>query len=193
MYLEEKAFIKNMKKGVKESFLIVCFLVLFAIILFKNPENFMNSAITIFGYCAVVYGVLAVLFFFRSSKEQRMYHHYLKNGSLFISFGILSFFINDLLKEMVTLLLGGVLLFQNSNRLELSMLLETNSKKLWISSLGISVLNLILALILILNPFHFSIPMNQYLSILLIVTQILFVIQNFILLFGVRSNEKDVS
>lgn len=191
VYIEEKILIKNVKKSVKESFLVVFFLILFALILFKNPENFINSAITIFGYCAVVLGVLAVLFSIRSSKEQRIYRHNLKNGSLLISLGIISFFMNDLLKEMVTLLLGVFLLFQNSNRLEVSMLLETNSKKLCISSLILSVLNLVLALILILNPFSFSIPTNQYLSILIIITQILFVIQNFVILFGVSSHEKE--
>ena len=49
MLLENKAIVENIKKSCKESFIAAFLLIVFAVVLLVNPENFMSSAINVFG------------------------------------------------------------------------------------------------------------------------------------------------
>ena len=71
MLLENKTIVENIKKSCKESFIASFLLIVFAVVLLINPENFMSSAINVFGYIGVFFGVLNIVFYFRISKEKR--------------------------------------------------------------------------------------------------------------------------
>jgi len=188
--LLEESLRKNIKKDVKESFIAPLLIILFGIVLLRNPENFIEIAINIFGYGAVFIGILEVVLYFRTREEQRLTKRRLANGTLLITFGIVAFFEVTILKEMTTILLGGYILFQNANRLELSMVLQKYTQKLWMYLGLISLLNLILSLLLMLNPFT-NIPTNIYIASMLFIVEGLFIIENIMILIGVPKNEDE--
>jgi len=188
MLLEDKTILKNMKKGVWGSFVCAFLIILFAVVLILNPSNFISVAINIFGYGAIFVGVLFLVYYFRLANEKRLFNRKLFEGVLLICFGIVAFFLNDLFKEIVTVLLGGYLLYQSVSRLELAFNLEHYTKSLWIYLVGISIINIVLSMVIMINPFKENI--NTYLSILLIVTESLLVIQNLIILIGVRNEQE---
>jgi len=99
MLLEEKSILKKFKKSIKESFIAPILIVLFAVVLMKNPENFITVAIQIFGYGAIFLGVLDIVFFFHSQEDQRIFSSRLMMGILLISYGIVAFFELDILKD----------------------------------------------------------------------------------------------
>ena len=103
-----------------------------------------------------------------------------------IAFGLISFFENSLLKDFVIFFLGSYLLFLNANRMEIAFNLKNMSQKIWPYLLSLSSLNLILCFFLIVNPLKIS--GNTYLSILLIVIEIIYFIQNCVLCFGISKN-----
>ncbi len=191
MLIEDKTILKNIRKSVGESCIAAFLIILFGIILLKNPDNFLAVAIHIFGYGAVFVGILDLVFYFRSPREQRFFSKRLTGGILLISFGIIAFFEVNLLKEMITILLGGYLLFQNANRLELCLYLKNYTNRLWKILSIFSLLNLLLAFVLILNPFHVNIASNMYMAILLIVIEFLVIVQNVCILIGVHQDEKE--
>ena len=49
---------EQIKKEVKESFVYIIILLGFAIVLFINPDNFLQIAINLFGYISIVWGVI---------------------------------------------------------------------------------------------------------------------------------------
>ena len=47
MYLEDKEILKNIKKGAKLGLVAPILLIVFALVLFQNPDNFISVAVSI--------------------------------------------------------------------------------------------------------------------------------------------------
>lgn len=190
MLLENKAIIENIKKSCKESFIAAFLLIVFAVVLLVNPENFMSSAINVFGYIGVLFGVLNIVFYFRISKEKRLYSANFRNGLLLLLSGIIAFFKTDILTDMITIIIGGYLIFRNVHRANMSLTLQNYTTKIWIFVLVTSFINILLGLFIAINPFENWVSLKTLLAILIIVSEAIIIIQNLVVLFGVHSKEK---
>lgn len=190
MLLEDKTIINNFKKTCWSSFISAFLLIIFAVVLLINPENFVDIAINVFGYIAVLMGVLNLVFYFRIPKEQRVFSKNFTTGLLLFIFGIISFMKTDILKDMITLLIGGYLIFRNVDRANLGMNIKQYTDKLWIYILVISMVNIVLSFFIVINPFEALLTENTLIASMILVTESLLIIQNIMILVGLRSNEK---
>lgn len=190
MYLEDKTILANVKKSVKESFIAPLLIIIFAIVLYRNPENFISVAVSIFGYGAIFIGVLDLVFYFRLNESEKLLSKHMNQGILLIAFGIIAFFENALLSEMITVLLGGYILFQNASRIGLGLYLKNKTKNAWIYVLVMALINLIIGLFVIINPFQ-NVQLNLYLASLLVIAEVFLIIQNILILIGIRSHDKE--
>lgn len=190
MYLEDKTILANVKKSVKESFIAPLLIIIFAIVLYRNPENFISVAVSIFGYGAIFIGVLDLVFYFRLNESEKLLSKHMNQGILLIAFGIIAFFENALLSEMITVLLGGYILFQNTSRIGLALYLKNKTKNAWIYVLVMALINLIIGLFVIINPFQ-NVQLNLYLASLLVIAEVFLIIQNILILIGIRSHDKE--
>ena len=190
MYLEDKTILANVKKSVKESFIAPLLIIIFAIVLYRNPENFISVAVSIFGYGAIFIGVLDLVFYFRLNESEKLLSKHMNQGILLIAFGIIAFFENALLSEMITVLLGGYILFQNASRIGLALYLKNKTKNAWIYVLVMALINLIIGFFVIINPFQ-NVQLNLYLASLLVIAEVFLIIQNILILIGIRSHDKE--
>ena len=94
MYLEDKEVLKSIRKSATMNLIAPLLLIVFALVLFQNPDNFISVAVSIFGYGAIFVGVINSLLYFRLKGEEKVYSKKLTNALLMISFGITSFFQN---------------------------------------------------------------------------------------------------
>ena len=188
--LENKAIIENIKKSCKESFIAAFLLIVFAIVLLINPENFMSSAINVFGYIGVFFGVINLVIYFRIPKEKRLYSTNFRNGLLLFLSGIIAFFKTEILTDMITIIIGGYLIFRNIDRSNMAMMLQDDTKKLWIFILVTSIINILIGLFIAINPFDNWVSLKTLLAILIMVSEGIIVIQNLVVLLGVHPKEK---
>ncbi len=188
--LENKAIIENIKKSCKESFIAAFLLIVFAIVLLINPENFMSSAINVFGYIGVFFGVINLVIYFRIPKEKRLYSTNFRNGLLLFLSGIIAFFKTEILTDMITIIIGGYLIFRNIDRSNMAMMLQNDTKKLWIFILVTSIINILIGLFIAINPFDNWVSLKTLLAILIMVSEGIIVIQNLVVLLGVHPKEK---
>ena len=172
MILQEKEILKRIKKGAATSFVGAILIIIFAIVLFRNPENFLSVAISLFGYIAIVLGVISIFFYFCVPEKDRIYNKRLMTGIVLLVFGFVSFFENQLLRDMITILLGGYLLILNAERVELAMFIKTKSN-LWLILLSLAGLNILASILLMIEPFP-NIKENTFVSIILIIMEVLF-------------------
>ena len=191
MYLEDKSVVESLKKRMYSSFIVSILLIIFAIVLLINPDNFIPTAINVFGYVAVFMGILNFVFYFRIPKENRIYSKNLSTGILFILFGIVAFIETEILQEMITILIGGYLVFRNAFRTEIAFMLEEKAKRIWIATTVLSVMNLLLGFLIMINPFT-NVSINLYLGVMVIVSEILFMFENVLLLIGLRKKNKEI-
>ncbi len=191
MYLEDKSVVESLKKRMYSSFIVSILLIIFAIVLLINPDNFIPTAINVFGYVSVFMGILNFVFYFRIPKENRIYSKNLSTGILFILFGIVAFIETEILQEMITILIGGYLVFRNAFRTEIAFMLEEKAKRIWIATTVLSVMNLLLGFLIMINPFT-NVSINLYLGVMVIVSEILFMFENVLLLIGLRKKNKEI-
>ena len=186
MILQEKEILKRMKKSAATSFVGAFLIIVFAVVLFRNPENFLSVAISIFGYLAIALGVISVFLYFCVPESDRIYNKRLMTGIVLLAFGFVSFFENQLLRNMITILLGGYLLILNAERIELAMMLKNKKSFVWIILLVLAGINILASILLMINPIP-NVNENAFVSIVLIVIETLFRIQNLVILFGIRN------
>lgn len=194
MLLEDKSVLESIKKKIWFSFVASILLIIFAIVLLINPDNFIPTAINVFGYVAIFLGILNLVFYLRLPKENRIYSKNLSTSILLILFGIIAFIETSILQEMITIILGGYLIFRNAFRIELAFMLQDKVKGIWLSCLIISAINLILGFLIVINPFT-TISINWYLGIMVMISEGLLILENILLLIGFRKykNHEEVS
>ena len=194
MLLEDKSVLESIKKKIWFSFVASILLIIFAIVLLINPDNFIPTAINVFGYVAIFLGILNLVFYLRLPKENRIYSKNLSTSILLILFGIIAFIETSILQEMITIILGGYLIFRNAFRIVLAFMLQDKVKGIWLSCLIISAINLILGFLIVINPFT-TISINWYLGIMVMISEGLLILENVLLLIGFRKykNHEEVS
>ena len=175
----ENEFVKNIKKGVWESFVASLLLIVFALVLLYNPENFLESSITTFGYIGFFLGVINIMIHFKTNKDSLVYKNNFQTGLILICASIIAFFKTSVIKEFIAFILGGYLIYRGSLRASLSMNFQEHNKKM-------SFVILILALLMILNPFTSLIKINELIAILIIINEVLYMLENIIILIKLK-------
>ena len=150
----------------------------------------MSSAINVFGYIGVFFGVINLVIYFRIPKEKRLYSTNFRNGLLLFLSGIIAFFKTEILTDMITIIIGGYLIFRNIDRSNMAMMLQNDTKKLWIFILVTSIINILIGLFIAINPFDNWVSLKTLLAILIMVSEGIIVIQNLVVLLGVHPKEK---
>lgn len=175
---------KNVKKEAKESFLFIILLIVFAIVLIINPDDFISIAINVFGYISILLGVILSFYYLRKKEEA----NYLTRGIILISFGILALIKTTLLANVFTIILGGYLIIQNASRVSISLSLKNLKQKSWSYILEFSCLNIILSFLLFFDPLVKMSP-NIYMAVIIIIIEAIMVIENIIILISKEKKE----
>ena len=170
---------ESIKKSVKESFLFIILLTVFAVVLIINPDNFINIAINVFGYISILLGVVLSFYYLRKKEET----NYISKGLIFICFGIIALLKTNLLANVFTIILGGYLIIQNAKRLSISLSLKNLKQKNWSYILEFSSINIILSFLIFFDPL-FKISNNLYLAIIIIIEELLILIENIMILIS---------
>ena len=177
MYLEDKTVLESLKKRVYSSFIASILLIIFAVVLLINPDNFIPTAINVFGYVAILMGVLNIVFYFRLPKENRLYSKNLSTSVLLILSGLIAFIETNILTEMISLIIGGYVIFRNAFRLEMAFLFAEKAKSLWLSTCILSFINLLLGFLIVINPFK-EVSINFYLGLMVIISEVFLIVEN---------------
>ena len=189
MYLEDKTVLESLKKRVYSSFIASILLIIFAVVLLINPDNFIPTAINVFGYVAILMGVLNIVFYFRLPKENRLYSKNLSTSVLLILSGLIAFIETNILTEMISLIIGGYVIFRNSFRLEMAFLFAEKAKSLWLSTCILSFINLLLGFLIVINPFK-EVSINFYLGLMVIISEVFLIVENILVLIGLSKKKK---
>ena len=189
MYLEDKTVLESLKKRVYSSFIASILLIIFAVVLLINPDNFIPTAINVFGYVAILMGVLNIVFYFRLPKENRLYSKNLSTSVLLILSGLIAFIETNILTEMISLIIGGYVIFRNAFRLEMAFLFTEKAKSLWLSTCILSFINLLLGFLIVINPFK-EVSINFYLGLMVIISEVFLIVENILVLIGLSKKKK---
>lgn len=180
------------RKEAKESLVATILFLDFAVLLLLNPDNFMNIAMNVFGYLGIFFGVISVFVYFRLPKEARTFTKNLTNGIILISYGVLAILNADLIEDVFTILLGGYFIFKNASRIQLGTMLYETKKPMATWILLLSVTNVVLSFLLLVNPETFKISVNLYFAILIFLCEGLYFVETIVLLIGLKKKKEEI-
>ncbi len=171
---------ENVKKEAKESNVLAIILIVLAIILFINPENFIRIAINVFGYLGIVWGIVLTFYYLRKINEE---NNNLAKGITLILFGVIAILKAQVLETVFTILLGGYLISQSARRINSSIILKVNHYKCWSYILEFSIINIVLSFLLYFKPI-ININSNIYMALIIIICEVILLIENIVILIG---------
>ena len=74
----------------------------------------------------------------------------------------------------------------------MALTLQNYTEKMWIFLLVTSLINVLLGLFIAINPFENWISLKTLLALLIMISEGIIIVQNFVVLFGVHPKEKKV-
>lgn len=177
----------KIKKGFWESFLISGLFIFFAVILLFKEEDILSTLILSIGMLGIVFGVLHFPLYFRLPRETRIYSNDLTKGLVFVLFGGIAILKNDLLVDMATIVIGAYLIYKNANRIQLCLNFDDGTDHYWKYLACFSVVAIFLGILILLNPFS-NIPISMVLSVCVIASEGISIIQTIAMMVGIRRN-----
>ncbi len=178
--------LENIKNEAKKSIVIAILLLIFAVILMTNKENFIPIAIEIIGYIFIIWGILSCFLYLKKDGEAQKITNYLKTGIILFLFGTIAILKNALLENMVTLLLSGFIFYQNSSRVQISLNMKAKNKNTWLWIFLFAIMSIAFGYLMLYPPILKNMPVNTYLGLLIILSQLFNLIESLILLLKTK-------
>ena len=77
-----------------------------------------------------------------------------------------------------------------SNQLTISLIIKDYQSKVWSYLFVMALVDIILGIVIVINPFPSS-ELNLYLASLIVISEFLVFMQNILILFGVKNDQKN--
>lgn len=179
-------FLKYLKKYAKWSILISILMLILSVLLIVSPFASIISLILLFGIILIVDGIIQFIDYFKSSNEIRMMSFSLVNGIISILSGILVIITKNALTAFVPILFAVWIIMKSIFSLQISMNLKAISHSSWVLVLVSSILNLLLGLLIILNPFATTKIATITVGIFLAITEVINIVKKIIILVKIK-------
>ena len=131
-----------------------------------NPSVGVTSALVLFGVVLIISGLYSIVKYIINGKA--IFKFELIYGILSLIIGLLAVFNTSAFANFITTFVGVWLLFSSVFKLVLAAELRRINVDSWTFDLGISALTILLALLLIINPFYGYIVLTTYAAIVVI-------------------------
>lgn len=141
--------------------------IILGIFLISNPEIGTKSALTLIGIILIASGLYAILKFILNTNRFFMFE--IIYGILSIIAGIIAITNPFGVTNFITILAGIWLMISAVSKFVLSIQFRKLNESSWIFDLSIALINIILAVLLITNPFASFIILTTYVGIMIIV------------------------
>lgn len=184
----------NYKKNIWMSFLSAVLFIIFALVLFFKEEDIISTSILVLGFLGLILGSFYLLKFFKTKKEERIYHNDFLQGLLMILFGGIAILKNEMLASMIAFLIGAYLIYHNARRMQMCFHLDGFSQGyFWKYLAGISAGCMVAGILILLNPFE-TIAISHVIAVCIMVSEGVNILQNIVMLFEMgRENENQTS
>lgn len=166
---------QKLKENLSSIILCLCELVI-GILLLIDPVGFTSGIITTVGIVLIVIGILKVIHYFRTPPEEAVLQQNLTKGIIAILFGyfctlranwvIVTF-------PILSILYGIAILFSGLCKIQWAVDFLRLKRKYWfIAGIG-AVLSIVLAIVILVNPFASAVFMWGFIAVSLIVEAVL--------------------
>lgn len=168
-----------MQEGIKKIFttsMITSFVfVIIGIILFIEPQVTLNLISYIIGGIILLNGIINIVKYF-TNKIRVFYDFGLIYGILSTIIGFMFIFNPEFLASVIPLVLGIWIIINSIIKLQVSLNLKVKSSQ-WFTTFIISLLNLLLGILFVFNPFSGAVVITKIIGVFLFIYSVLDIVE----------------
>lgn len=178
-------FAKRCEKNMLFSTIVTLVL---GIVLAYSPEGSIKVITGIIAILFLLIGVLQLVDYFKQSREEKMMSLSLILGILLSSIGIFLFVNLESLANFVTILIGIAILIKSLFKLQFAFNIKDISDK-WFYNLIVGIVGILLAILLLANPFHSAALFLRIIGIIFIIGSVIELIETLIVIKTIDEHE----
>ena len=181
---------KYIKKCEMYSMIISILMIVLSLCLIFKPVKFIETFVLLFSIIMLVNGVIGVVTYFTIDSDERLFSFDLLSGITNILAGVLVFIYRSSLVEVFPIMLGIYVIVSNLLKMQISINLSTVPESNWVLLIIMSILNMIIGVLLITNPFESIITITTLCGIFLLVSEVISIVEEIYVLIKIRKFEK---
>ena len=148
------------KKYEKSSIASSILMIVMAILLMLKPTAILNTIVTIFGLIILAQGIISLILYFISGKEERAFSNALVEGILFTIVSLLILKNKSFMISAMPIMVGVWIIIRSIVKVQLSFNMKAADEKSWVLLLISSLITLIIGIIAVVNPFEIMVTVT---------------------------------
>ena len=177
---------KYIKKCEMYSMIISILMIVLSLCLIFKPVKSIETFVLLFSIIMLVNGVIGVVTYFTIDSDERLFSFDLLSGITNILAGVLVFIYRSSLVEVFPIMLGIYVIVSNLLKMQISINLSTVPESNWV----LLIINMIIGVLLITNPFESIITITTLCGIFLLVSEVISIVEEIYVLIKIRKFEK---
>lgn len=164
---------QKLNKYIYNSLFLNLLLIIISIIALINPY----ISLKIISYIIASFLIVLGMFFIIDYSTSIFFISFLPNGIWYLVLGIIIFMYPDYFMIIIPIILGLIIIMQTINNFLISLKFSNVDYKISFLSILLSVLTFILGIIIIVNPYESTLVLTKFISLFVLISCIINVIQ----------------
>ncbi len=177
---------KNIRKYETFSIAISILLIIFSFYLIFKPEASLNFMVILIGATLVLTGIVHMVLYFTSDKENKIVSTELIEGTLYSVIGVFLILKPDLLNQFLGIIVGAWQLLQFIIKFQFAFNLKSASSPSWSFMLINSLVHIVFGILILFNPLAALMAITTISGIILLVTEIANIAESIFILINVK-------
>ena len=161
---------KMLKELKWEAILTGVLYILLGIVALVVPETMQKTLGYVIGIVLIVAGLISIICYLLSDAKENYYHNEFVFGLVGMVLGAAVLYKVEVIISLIPFILGILVLFSGCSKLQDAIDLKRLGYGSWIGMLVVAVINIILGIVLICNPFQAAIVLFRVLGVGLIIS-----------------------
>lgn len=169
--------IKEINVSIIVSILSAIVYIVFGVIMILNPHIAINVIATCFG---VIVGIIGLAFILKYLLDKNKYEYSgfgFTVGIIFVILALLLFFKFEQLAMLIPIVLGILIIINGAKKTEYIIALRKKVNSNWLMLLVLGLVEIVLGIVLIFNPFESSLALTQIIGIFIIAYSVVDIIE----------------
>lgn len=183
---------KYIKKCEMYSMIISILMIVLSLFLIFKPIKSIETFVLLFSVIMLVNGVIGVVTYFTIESDERLFSFDFLSGITNIIAGVLVFIYRSSLVEVFPIMLGIYVIVSSLLKMQISINLSTIPESNWVLLVIMSILNMIIGILLITNPFESIISITTLCGLFLLVSEVISLVEEIYVLIKIKKFEKTI-
>ena len=174
--------LEYMKRYEKRTIVSSILMAVIAILLIIEPETMLNTVMLILGIGILIDGLISVIVYIFTNKEQRAFSNSLVEGTLALVIAVLILTNKKIMISIIPIIIGSWIIIKSIVKLQLALSIRSINEKSWILLMISAIITLVLGIIILVNPFSTMVTITVLGGILLLATAVIDIIDSICIL-----------